>query len=63
MDSSASWRYMNPKSYQLLCPGLDGKYGVYTLAPSYPAGPFDPVNGMDDMTNFTQGFTIGDDVK
>ena len=61
MDSTAAGSPMNPKTYQLLCPGLDGKYGVYTAAPSYPSGPYDNVNGTDDMSNFTIGATLGDD--
>ena len=66
--------FVNPKSYQLLCPGLDGKYGQYTTAskwPQYPSGvtngtnsvAYDNVNGTDDMTNFTSGATVGDDSK
>ena len=65
--------FVNPKSYQLLCPGLDGKYGAYpatanapnaTKWPLYPAGTnYDNVNGQDDMTNFTNGATVGDDVQ
>ena len=59
--------YMSPKTYQLLCPGMDGKYGMYSgtgLAncPVYPAGTnYDQKNGADDMTSFTNGMTVGDD--
>jgi prepilin-type N-terminal cleavage/methylation domain-containing protein len=68
-DSSASppTSFINPKTYQLLCPGLDGKFGIYTTAniggcPQYPAGTnYDQVNGLDDMTNFTSGAIVGDD--
>ncbi len=81
------YAWVNSKSYQLLCPGLDGQYGTYnktsTAASSTgPSGPdqadangfFAPIypNGTnynptppyinDDMTNFTSGATIGDDM-
>jgi len=64
--------FVNPNTYQLLCPGLDGKYGVYPTPPNasnstkwpfYPAGTnYDAANGLDDMTNFTVGATVQDDV-
>jgi prepilin-type N-terminal cleavage/methylation domain-containing protein len=60
--------YVNPKTYQLLCPGLDGKYGAYanaalTSCPQYPAGTnYDTANGLDDMTNFSNG-TVGQDMN
>lgn len=57
--------FVNPQSYQLLCPGLDGIYGGNTTDgswPRYPSGSnYDPKNGMDDMTNFTNGATVGND--
>ena len=63
--------FISPKTYQLLCPGLDGKYGQYgttsgssaiTSCPAYPAGTnYDTAAGLDDMTNFTNGPTVGDD--
>jgi hypothetical protein len=68
-DSSAtsgSPAFMCPDSYQLLCPGLDGKYGQYTAAklPLYPAGTnYDMTNGLDDMTSFTSGATIGESTQ
>ena len=32
--------------------------------PHYPAGTnYDPTNGLDDMTNFTNGATVGDDTQ
>jgi prepilin-type N-terminal cleavage/methylation domain-containing protein len=67
--TAAPSTYINAKSFQLLCPGLDGKYGNYTSAaiascPQYPAGAnYDPVNGSDDMTNFTNGGTVDDDTR
>jgi len=64
--------FVNPNTYQLLCPGLDGKYGAYptpanapntTKYPRYPAGTnYDTANGLDDMTNFTIGGTVQDDI-
>jgi prepilin-type N-terminal cleavage/methylation domain-containing protein len=62
----ASGAFINPQSFQLLCPGLDGQYGSYTGGkfPSYPGGTnYDQTNGLDDMTNFTNGSIVGDDVK
>jgi type II secretion system protein G len=56
--------FVNPQSYQLLCPGLDGKYGKTQSGQPlfYPTGTnYDPVNGIDDMTNFTQGATVDND--
>jgi prepilin-type N-terminal cleavage/methylation domain-containing protein len=60
--------FVNPKTYQLLCPGLDGKYGNYSSGtepfPLYPSGAnYDQANGVDDMTNFTNGPTVGDDAS
>ena len=61
--------FVNPQSYQLLCPGLDGKYGNYSTSgiancPLYPLGTnYDTVNGIDDMTNFTTGATVGNDTQ
>ncbi len=64
---SGTTAFMCPKSYQLLCPGMDGKYGSNSTAkqwPMYPAGTYyDLINGQDDMTNFTNGATIQDDMK
>ena len=66
-DSTTSvTSFVNPKSYQLLCPGMDGKYGVYAKNawPQYPAGTnYDSTNGQDDMTNFTNGATVADDTQ
>jgi hypothetical protein len=58
--------YVNPQSFQLLCPGLDGKYGSTTdkNPGQYPKGSnYDPNFGLDDMTNFTKGATVGDDTQ
>jgi len=83
-SGAKTFSWVNPTSYQLLCPGLDGKYGKSVngngpsngptpqvdpadtnglYAPLYPAGTnYDAVNGQDDMTNFTSGSTVQDDV-
>ncbi len=71
-DSTATSSFINPKTYQLLCPGLDGKYGQYpnpagttgiAACPQYPAGSnYDNANGTDDMTSFTNAATVGDDM-
>ena len=45
---------------------MDGKYGKYAANtwPLYPSGSnYDPVNGLDDMTSFTNGGTVGDDTQ
>ncbi len=63
---AASPAFICPSSYQLLCPGMDGKYGKYAANtwPLYPSGSnYDPVNGLDDMTSFTNGGTVGDDTQ
>ena len=60
-DSATGNPFVMPKSYQLLCPGLDGTYGS-TVSPLYPSGSnYDQKNGLDDMTSFTNGATVGDD--
>ena len=58
--------YMNFQSYQLLCPGLDGLYDSTTDVnpPQYPSGTnYNQTNGLDDMTNFTSGATVGNDTQ
>jgi hypothetical protein len=62
--SSAASGFVYPTSFQLLCPGLDGQYGQSTGTPAWPAGAnYDPVFGMDDMTNFTLKATVGEDIS
>ena len=83
-DNKKVYAWVNPKSYQLLCPGMDGQYGdvpngnglngnndpydgstLKLYAPLYPAGTnysTTPAYINDDMTNFTNGATIGDDM-
>ena len=66
-DSNASTKtttyYVSPKTYQILCPGMDGKFGKYSSPPLYPAGTnYDQLNGLDDMASFTNNATVGDDV-
>ena len=51
--------WMNPKSYQLFSPGLDGKYGSGV---QYPSGTDYDAQRKDDMSNFTNGATLGDDM-
>ncbi len=60
-SSDPNGGYVNSKSCQILCPGLDGKYG--TKQGDYPKGDkYDQSYGLDDMTNFTNGATVGDDI-
>jgi prepilin-type N-terminal cleavage/methylation domain-containing protein len=80
--NTSTYGWVNPTSFQLICPGLDGIYQNVTklngpapngndkadakgyMAPLYPAGTnYDNVNGTDDMGNFTNGPTVGSDVK
>jgi prepilin-type N-terminal cleavage/methylation domain-containing protein len=63
-SSSSPPAFVNPTTYQLLCPGLDGLYGKTTdnSWPKYPSGTnYDALNGGDDMTNFTKTATVNDD--
>ena len=65
-DSITPAAFINPKTYQLLCAGLDGRYGKTTdgNGPLYPAGTnYDQAYGSDDMGNFTQSATVGDDAQ
>jgi prepilin-type N-terminal cleavage/methylation domain-containing protein len=60
--------WVNPKTFQILCPGLDGQYsgtlnpvaGVY-MPGQYPTGANYGQNTLDDITNFTVKVTLGDD--
>ena len=67
--------WVNPKTFQILCCGLDGLYsyptnnttpGVAAAWGFYPGGPNIPSNyapqSMDDIANFTTGATLQDDV-
>ena len=65
-QSSASPPPVNPKSFQILCPGMDGVYGPGN---SYPTGarcggrkPYTKAN-YDDITNFTSKSTLQDDMS
>ncbi len=55
---SASGGWVNPRSYQLFSPGKDGKYG---FGVQYPSGTDFDAQRQDDMSNFTNGATLGDD--
>jgi prepilin-type N-terminal cleavage/methylation domain-containing protein len=58
-----NYQFANPKLFQILCPGLDGKYNSYTAAvaaanyPRFPSGAnYDMANGeLDNITNFSEG--------
>lgn len=66
---STTHPWVNASGYQLLCPGLDGQYasgsGQTTdgKEPLYPAGTNYSQAMQDDMTNFTNGATVGDDTQ
>jgi prepilin-type N-terminal cleavage/methylation domain-containing protein len=57
------WIWINPQSFQLLCPGLDGLYGdaansratTDSNPPLYPDGSNYGTNTFDDVTNFSRG--------
>ncbi|MGA2066906.1 MAG: type II secretion system protein [Thermoguttaceae bacterium] len=54
---SGTYIWVNPQSFQLLCPGLDGIYGATTdgTPPRYPDGNNYGQNTFDDITNFAKG--------
>jgi hypothetical protein len=66
VDSTVSNQpsFVNPKSFQILCPGLDGKFGTYQKDgwPKYPHGTNYTTETSDDMTSFATGSTVNDDV-
>ena len=66
LSSASNVVWMNPQTYQLLCPGLDGKYGTYNTnnPPDYPTGTRYATTGysLDDLTNFSQS-TLGNDMQ
>lgn len=51
--------WVNPKTYQLFSPGKDGKYGSGV---QYPSGTDYDTQRQDDIGNFTNGETLGDDI-
>jgi prepilin-type N-terminal cleavage/methylation domain-containing protein len=62
--------FVMPTSYQLLCPGIDGQYSMPGVGqttngsnPQYPAGANYSKAMQDDITNFTQHVTVGDDMQ
>ena len=57
IQTMAGW--VNPTSYQLFSPGRDGKYGSGV---QYPSGTDYDAQRQDDMSNFTTGATLGDDM-
>jgi prepilin-type N-terminal cleavage/methylation domain-containing protein len=65
LDNSGNPGWANKDSYQILCPGLDGKYGTGN---SYPTGKVKGVatayskENFDDITNFTKGVKIESDM-
>ena len=59
VDTRLNNTSVNPKTFQILCPGLDGIYGTGN---HYPDGTdYDPHN-FDDVTNFTVKPTLQDDI-
>jgi hypothetical protein len=56
-SSNGGW--VSPKSYQIFNPGLDGKYGCGV---QYPSGTDYDAQRKDDMSSFSNGLTLGDDM-
>jgi len=56
-STNGSW--INPHSYQLFGPGLDGRYGSGV---QYPSGTDYDAQRKDDMSNFMSGPTLGADI-
>jgi prepilin-type N-terminal cleavage/methylation domain-containing protein len=56
--SSTPGGWINPTSYQILGPGLDGKYGTGN---SYPTGEDYSAENYDDSANFTSGVKMESD--
>ena len=67
--------WANAKTFQILCPGLDGVFGYPTMVtfpilgttPNLPLGLYNTgqnyaKESMDDITNFTTGATLQDDM-
>jgi hypothetical protein len=50
--SYQSGQWINPKTFQILCAGRDGKFGVGN---DYPTGTSYDTNNFDDLSNFSQG--------
>jgi type II secretory pathway pseudopilin PulG len=53
--SSTDGSWINGPTYQILCPGCDGKYGAGN---HYPGGTDYDAANLDDMANFAQGSTM-----
>ena len=68
-NSPYGFEWANPKTYQIICAGLDGFYGSDlfladpSLYPRYPGGVnyLSPGNGdNDNITNFSEGSALED---
>ena len=57
--SSVNGSWINPTSYQLFSPGLDGKYGQGI---QYPSGADYDEYRKDDLSNFTDSSALGGDI-
>jgi hypothetical protein len=57
---SATGGWINPKSFQLFAPGLGGKFGS---GAQYPSGTDYDTQRQGNMSNFTSGMTLGDDMR
>jgi hypothetical protein len=51
--------YVNPTTFQILSPGLDGRFGT---GRDYPSGSDYNADNYDDVTNFIKGATLQNDM-
>lgn len=70
-DKHPGWEFVKPyrdsvklgwidgAKYQILCPGNDGKYGAGNF---YPGGPDYDAANMDDITSFSRGRVLRDEI-
>jgi hypothetical protein len=54
--------WVKPDSFQILCPGMDGKYGALAEGAFYPTGPYTR-DGLDDTADFTTGLDMQADMQ
>ncbi len=52
--------FMNKDKFQIVCAGLDNEYGV--AGGSFPSGNGYDVENRDNLTNFSEGSTLGDKI-
>lgn len=62
--TSTPLKGVNPKSFQILCAGLDGEFGKINndanTRKQFPSGANCAAEDLDNLTNFSEGRTLGD---